>query len=414
MNTAEITLSDMLAARDRRAARQRALLAQYRRPLVSFTMNIAGPVKTSPLVRFAFSDGLAALEAAAGRPVHAEKSLAPTGCEALLVYALPAPELKRRCLAIEEGSPVGRLYDMDVLGPDGEKLSRPDARRCLVCGGPAAVCAASRAHGLEAVAEKTRGLLEDFACSRLAALAEQALLSEAAFTPKPGLVDSANSGAHDDMDLPLFQKSARALRPHLERFVRLGLDGASAVALQKAGVEAEAAMFSATGGVNTHKGAVYILSLLLFGMGRSLQTGEDPFAAAARTAAALPAPTGTHGGAVREKYRCGGVREQALAGFPAARQTRAVLEARGELDALLWCMAQLEDSTLLYRGGPEALALVRREAAAVLAAPEGAHRALAEDLDARLIARHLSPGGSADLLAAALFLQSLSPLLPLP
>ena len=139
MHTVEITLEQVLLARDRRVQRQRELAARYGGTLLSFTMNIAGPVKDAPLVRLAFQAGLASLDRDLGKPVHRELIQAPTGPEALLVYDRPAPWVKERCLLLEEREAVGRLYDLDVLSPEGEKLSRPQSRRCLICGGPVTV-----------------------------------------------------------------------------------------------------------------------------------------------------------------------------------------------------------------------------------------------------------------------------------
>ncbi|MEI3103444.1 MAG: citrate lyase holo-[acyl-carrier protein] synthase [Oscillospiraceae bacterium] len=215
MHTVEITLEQVLLARDRRVLRQRELAARYGGTLLSFTMNIAGPVKDAPLVRLAFQAGLAALDRDLGQPLHRELIQAPTGPEALLVYDRPAPWVKERCLLLEEREAVGRLYDLDVLSPEGEKLSRPQSRRCLICGGPVTVCSRSRAHGLAAIRARTRDILADFAAGHLSALARQALEDEVDLTPKPGLVDRRNTGAHDDMDRPLFHRSAGALTPYL-------------------------------------------------------------------------------------------------------------------------------------------------------------------------------------------------------
>ena len=262
MHTVEITLEQVLLARDRRVLCQRALAARYGGTLLSFTMNIAGPVKDAPLVRLAFQAGLAALDRDLGRPVHRELIQAPTGPEALLVYDRPAPWVKERCLLLEEREAVGRLYDLDVLSPEGEKLSRPQSRRCLICGGPVTVCSRSRAHGLAAIRARTRDILADFAAGHLSALARQALEDEVDLTPKPGLVDRRNTGAHDDMDRPLFHRSAQVLEPYFCRFVSLGMAAASPEKLQALGRQAEHAMLDATGGVNTHKGALYSLSLI--------------------------------------------------------------------------------------------------------------------------------------------------------
>ena len=402
----------MLLARDRRASRQAALLSRYGRPVISFTMNIAGPVKDSPLIRYAFRSGLRQLEALPCAQLCREVIFEPTGPEALLVYETQdARLLKAFCIRLESEGEAGRLFDLDVLDANGEKLSRETGRTCLVCGGPVSVCSRSRAHGLEAITARTGAILEAFAAETLGEMAENALLAEVHFTPKPGLVDEANNGAHRDMDVPLFERSAHALRPCFEEFVRLGLQGASPAALQQAGVRAEQAMFAATGGVNTHKGAIYSGALLLHAAGRLLSDEEERSLCglAAQTAAAIPAPTGTHGAAVRAQ--CGGIRTEAVSGYPTAQAVLRQLRQSGPLDALLLSMSRLDDSTLWHRGGAEGAQLVRSRAADILAAPASEREARMRRLDAELIERNLSPGGSADLLAMAFFLEKALPLL---
>lgn len=402
----------MLLARDRRASRQAALLSRYGRPVISFTMNIAGPVKDSPLIRYAFRSGLRQLEALPCAQLCREVIFEPTGPEALLVYETQdARLLKAFCTRLESEGEAGRLFDLDVLDANGEKLSRETGRTCLVCGGPVSVCSRSRAHGLEAITARTGAILEAFAAETLGEMAENALLAEVHFTPKPGLVDEANNGAHRDMDVPLFERSAHALRPCFEEFVRLGIQGASPAALQQAGVRAEQAMFAATGGVNTHKGAIYSGALLLHAAGRLLSGEEEGNLCelAAQTAAAIPAPTGTHGAAVRAQ--CGGIRTEAVSGYPTAQAVLRQLRQSGPLDALLLSMSQLDDSTLWHRGGAEGAQLVRSRAADILAAPASEREARTRRLDAELIERNLSPGGSADLLAMAFFLEKALPLL---
>lgn len=412
MPFSKITLEQMLLARDRRASRQAALLSRYGRPVISFTMNIAGPVKDSPLIRYAFRSGLRQLEALPCAQLCREVIFEPTGPEALLVYETQdAQLLKAFCIRLESEGEAGRLFDLDVLDANGEKLSRETGRTCLVCGGPVSVCSRSRAHGLEAITARTRTILEAFAAETVGEMAENALLAEVHFTPKPGLVDEANNGAHRDMDVPLFERSAHALRPCFEEFVRLGLQGASPAALQQAGVRAEQAMFAATGGVNTHKGAIYSGALLLHAAGRLLSGEEegDLYELAAQTAAAIPAPTGTHGAAVRAQ--CGGIRTEAVSGYPTAQAVLRQLRQSGPLDALLLSMSRLDDSTLWHRGGSEGAQLVRSRAADILAAPASEREARTRRLDAELIERNLSPGGSADLLAMAFFLEKALPLL---
>ncbi len=407
MPIVNVTLEDILRARDARADAQQRLLYSYRLPLVSFTMNIAGPVKSSPLIELAFDAGLNALRDALGQPVAAEIIRPATGCEALLVYDRPAAELKAACLTLETAAPIGRLYDLDVLDTDGGKLSRPEPRACLICGGPVTVCSRSRAHGLDAIMSRTHEILADFAAGYLAGLAAKALTEEVRLTPKPGLVDERNNGAHSDMDLPLFLRSIDALTPYFRQITTLSLSGADAATLQAAGLEAEAAMFRATGGVNTHKGALFSFSVLLAALGRCLAGGGDVFTHAAALAAELTPPRNTHGTAVAARHQVGGARSEALAGFPTARKAAALLRENDPLTALLWLMAHTEDTNLYHRGGAEGAAFVKERSASILAAPPEQRVALTQALDDALIDRWLSPGGSADLLALALFLNSL-------
>ena len=407
MPIVNVTLEEILRARDTRAASQQRLLDMYHLPLVSFTMNIAGPVKCSPLIALAFDAGLKELQAALGQSIAAEVVRPHTGCEALLVYDRPASALKAACLALETTAPIGRLYDLDVLDTDGSKLSRSEPRTCLVCGGPVAVCSRSRTHGLEAIMGRTNAILMDFAAGYLAGLAAEALTAEVRLTPKPGLVDEHNNGAHSDMDLSLFLRSIDALTPWFRQITALSLCGADAAALQAAGREAEAAMFRATGGVNTHKGALYSFSVLLAALGRCLTEGGDVFAHAAALAAELTPSQGTHGAAVAICHNVGGARTEALLGFPTAQKAAALLQAHDPLTALLWLMAHTEDTNLYHRGGAEGAAFVKVQTAAILAAPMERRIALTQALDKALIDRWLSPGGSADLLALALFLGKL-------
>ena len=406
MPIVNVTLEDILHARDGRADAQRRLLHSHRLPLVSFTMNIAGPVKSAPLIELAFDAGLEALYDALGQPEAAEIIRPATGCEALLVYDRPAAELKAACLALEAAAPIGRLYDLDVLDVDGGKLSRPEPRTCLICGGPVTVCSRSRAHGLDSIVDRTNEILADFAAGHLAGLAAKALTEEVRLTPKPGLVDERNNGAHSDMDLPLFLRSIDALTPYFRQITALSLSGADAAALQAAGLEAEAAMFRATGGINTHKGALFSFSVLLAALGRCLSEGGDVFAHAAALTAELTPPQNTNGSAVALRHQVGGARAEALAGFPTARKAAALLQTHDPLTVLLWLMAHTEDTNLYHRGGAEGAALVKVRSAAILAAPPEQRAALALAMDDTLIDRWLSPGGSADLLALALFLNN--------
>ena len=196
-----VTLMEMLGAREARAMRQQQLLEEYHLPVISFCLNIAGPVKNSPVLRRAFREGLERLACAllAGRldVVHREEVDQPTGCEALWVVRGDGRAVKELCVELEDRDALGRLFDLDVLDPvsgkwDRTQLGQPP-RKCLVCGKEGKGCASRRLHTVEELQGATQVILEDYFGKKdqqaLGALAAKALLYEVCTTPKPGLVD---------------------------------------------------------------------------------------------------------------------------------------------------------------------------------------------------------------------------------
>lgn len=439
-----IGLPQMLAARDRRVDRQRALLASYRLPLVSFTMNIAGPVKNSPSIRRGFQLGRELLLGQLARmkaPVRfCEEIDEDTGCEGLYVIALPPETLKEITCAIEEGTELGRLFDLDVLAPGGSKLDRPQPRTCLICGRPAKDCARSRTHTVAELQARTHELLTSalntYDAETAAALAVRALLYEVCTTPKPGLVDRLNNGSHQDMDIFTFMNSSAALWPYFAQCVRVGQDTAARpafetlAALRWPGKLAEGTMLSATSGVNTHKGAIFSLGLVCAALGRLErekwgrpklvldQVSAMMAGTVERELAGLTEKTAaTAGQRFFLRYGVTGVRGQAEAGFPAVleyglptlehglRLGKSVDEAGAA--AMLALLAHAADTNMISRGGID----VQREIAArlceLLSADCWPDRETIADLDREFIRRNLSPGGSADLLALCYLLHFL-------
>jgi triphosphoribosyl-dephospho-CoA synthase len=262
----------------------------------------------------------------------------------------------------------------------------------------------------------------------LAALAKQALIAEAELTPKPGLVDRRGSGAHHDLSLELMWRSAETVEPYFSQMAYLSacreLGTSLREELASVGRDAERAMYRSTGGSNAHKGAIWVLGLLVAAAARKHHKSAREIANAAGAIARLPDQARpelvTHGDIMRSRYGVAGARGEAMSNFPHVldfglpmlRKQRAsgCSEEVSRLDALLNIMTDLDDTCVLYRGGVRALAMVKSGAKAVLSAGGCGHangRKQLQGLDRALIAGHISPGGSADLLAATTFLDGL-------
>ena len=422
MKSYSIDLEQMLMARERRVSIQNSMLADAGpgQCLVCLTMNIAGDVKRTPMTRMLFNHGMEVMESIGFRVRDRFLLDEVTGSEAFWLLDDEGESVKAMLEALEDAFPAARLYDFDVIVPGGRKISRAVSRRCLICDAPAAECSRSRKHGLEEVKKATDELLKGFCAKKLAQMAQDSLLDELYTTPKPGLVDLNNNGAHTDMDVTVFEKSAAALGTYFEDAARLGMDRCGIRPLRERGIKAEEEMFAVTEGVNTHKGLIYSMGLLLAGIGRSLIEGGsciEHAAALAREDAevqlekALAAPS-TNGGAVYKNYGAKGAIGEAAAGFPDVlyclmRLTCYAESGFKEAAVLALCdsMAVLEDTNLLHRGGSEGLEYVRQAAAAIADMPADERIEAMRGLDRELIKRNLSPGGSADMLALAFLLR---------
>lgn len=449
-----VTVADMMQAREARFFMQQSMLSRYPgAALVCLTMNVAGPVKVTPAIERAFAWGMEKIRAVlGGHHVLFEADIhEKTGAEAVFVVQGDAKEVKRRLCALEDGCAMGRLLDVDVIAQDGEKISRTEIglppRKCLLCGQDAPVCARSRAHTVDQLFARTHAIIDEhFAgeyAKRVAQQAQRALLTEAAISPKPGLVDRLNAGAHSDMDIFTFIDSACALRDYFETCARIGLEYREKApqdcfdALRTHGLLAEAAMKHATCGVNTHKGAIFSLGIYAASLGMGYDGERSDVEAALMRCGDMTGTrmreelksieTGearTFGEAIYQQRRVGGVRAEAAGGFASVRESglpnlHTALHAGLSLNdaglcALVALMARTQDTNALRRGGEEAAAKLLGKAQAlneeVLSA--AAEKRLGDRMeeirirltvwDEELSDKHISPGGCADLLALTL------------
>lgn len=266
--------------------------------------------------------------------------------------------------------------------------------------------------------------------SFLAETACGALIEEAELSPKPGLVDRRSSGSHSDMNYNLMCRSALSLYPYFEEMVRASWGRQISTDFREEigeiGRRAEHAMLEATCGVNTHKGAIWSLGLVISACASLRMNADsnrilDCAGDIARVTDRYVPHELTHGLRVKSKYRCHGAKEEAQLGFPHIRYFGLPMlrkfKQRGDgitvsrLNSLLAILSSLDDTCVLYRGGLTALRETQRRSKAILmAGGVGSIKGekLLEDFGYWMKDSSLSPGGAADLLATSLLIQRLS------
>ena len=443
---AKITASDILASRDRRNAMRVAMSGEHPGVCVVLSLNIPGEDKLSPRVRALYTYAVARiLDAFQVRAMRGVEEI--TGPYAVFSVAEEAVAAKGAAIGIEESASHCRLMDLDVYDAGGTPVSghgRDSGRACFLCSRPAAVCMRERNHTAGEIAEAVNAMFTDFhaAMSRTissraeacAALGLEALLHEAAASPSPGLVDPLHTGAHADMDFFTFQKSSAALAHGLGRCAEAGLRHESHPAgllpvLRRIGLETEKAMFRSTDGVNTQKGALFSMGLLLGASGLLLRQGtplepENISAMLRRMTEGLVerelhnVPPKTAGEKAFTDHGIAGIRGEMERGLPSlltcGLPTLEAALAQGQscnhalIRTLIALMSVVDDTTIIYRAKSiAALRDVRKKARELLESGRLDHadwRDAVWELDKELVRKNISPGGSADLLAATWYL----------
>ena len=277
-------------------------------------------------------------------------------------------------------------------------------------------------------ASKVRKALDggDFAAARemvypttapylLAQLAENALREELDTTPKPGLVDKNDSGAHRDMDYEIMSRGISALRPYFTELAVTAGAGLDAESVRIIGVKAEKAMLEATGGVNTHKGALFCIGLTVSAVASLLSSGEvlseeNLRRNISRIAEGIPQATDTHGAAVKRSYRVGGALDCALHGYSALFEDWLPFYRSLKGDefrnhrTLLRIMSTLDDTNVLHRTCPQTLERVKRLSAELC---NNFNLNDLKKLNKDFIRENISPGGSADMLSLTILINNI-------
>lgn len=311
----------------------------------------------------------------------------------------PDPELVEGSVLRQARRPMD-FVEIPRLEQKGKPLSATSLRRALDKGG--------FKDAMEYIPESSTPYL-------VADLAERALRLELDTTPKPGLVDRQDNGAHKDMDYALMSKSISALRPYLTRLAVESAKDIDPAKIKEIGIEAEKAMLKATGGVNTHKGALFCIGLSVAVASYLASTTGSVQAYSfkelvSRVASEIPSAEGTHGAEAKRSFKVRGALENARLAYPELFSDWLPYYRGLENDphrchkTLLHIMTTLDDTNILHRRGAEGLARAEAEAARLL---EDFSESGLSSLNKDFIRENISPGGSADMLSLTIFIESI-------
>jgi holo-ACP synthase / triphosphoribosyl-dephospho-CoA synthase len=348
--------------------------------------------------------------------------------------------VKELCEILEKFHPIGRLIDLDVYDELGDRVSSGRVKSCFVCGENAKLCIRGQKHTVEEARMAFDELLleylekaeEEGLADYLALSALTAMIAEVALDPKPGLVTRKVVGIHKDMNFDLFVKSALAIVPGFRIIALKATEIENLYQFREIGLQMELWMFNATKGINTHKGMIFVLGLVVWAVALSFEEYSDldrDFVSESikqitkGVTNELKYSLDTHGGQVFNKYRLTGVRGEVEAGLPSVfehgfeqlfRHLPIVLEDEEEVApyseaykaALVAIIANSEDTNVVYRSGLESLGLLQNKAKEILEIDVWDYEAEKKYGELCLFCEenNVSCGGAADLLAVAIFL----------
>lgn len=251
----------------------------------------------------------------------------------------------------------------------------------------------------------------------LSYLAVQSIKAELDTTPKPGLVDKADNGAHSDMDYNLMLKSIYSLHSYFTKLSCLAYneDVINIDKIKTIGIEAEKQMLFTTNGVNTYKGALFSMGLVLYAASYLCQQRDKVQEQQLQKTIKLLSskfsqPDDTHGKKVIEKHNIKGALNSAIDGYPLLFDEwlpffiKHKNEEHSLIKLLLFIMTNLDDTNIYYRKGEEVVAHVKQQAQEIL---DDFSIDRVEKLNKEFVKENISPGGAADMLSLTLFIDSI-------
>ncbi|MCK9638531.1 MAG: triphosphoribosyl-dephospho-CoA synthase [Prolixibacteraceae bacterium] len=439
-------LQSILNAREQRALLKNKIAGRGY-PCVSLSLNVPGFPKSNPTVNYFFKYCLQDLQfMLKAHLVEVHDKEAIEKCDAagdfyvapFTAGSMTITEIKQMCENFEEGHPLGRYIDVDVNDESGNCISSGKSKMCFYCQvRPAIECRREQAHDMIQMRSLMFSNMKDY-CNRqresllskhLASLGLKALLYEISLTPKPGLVDRLSNGSHEDMNFLTFADSSSAISLYFEELVQAGFafhdeDYTRALPIvRNIGLRMEAAMFQATGNINTHKGLIFLMGVALFSCGKlysSLNEFDTEYFRSIvrdicrdivkRELMDSKPSNSTHGLDVFQSSGFSGARGEAEGGFKTVFEIGLPhLAEENQLNdtALIQCFlaiaAQNMDTNILFRGGQEVLTSFQDLCKAALKDLSDSNYLKVAEFCRN---EYISPGGSADLLALAIFFWS--------
>lgn len=450
------------ARTERQTTRNQVAKGQH--ATISFNFNVAGFPKSTPEVKEAFllvRTELLNFLIASRVPVMTEKGTCLHNAAGdMAIFPLRHTQqglsyLKEMLEKFEMHHPLNRLLDVDLFNEAGEPVSSGKKKPCLICKDrPALVCMREQRHTHEEFRHVAFGKIRKFLQAKyrqqitrkLTSFATQALLMEVSLPDKPGLVCPATQGAHNDMNYFTFLQSTAALSPFFMELAKLGCDwdgiccGGILQQIRLVGINMESAMNEATRGINTQKGIIFLMGFSVFAAAHVL-SGRKEFCQhefreiimllnqdlVARELLNGWNQNASHGEKCFNRFGkefAGGIRREVELGLPTIFDTAIPLMAKlfpKGLDTrqqdlaeeklthvLLALMAVNNDTNILFRKDLAVLIKLKEQAQEVLHDPKGMQSEAYQRMKSFCLEQHISPGGSADLLAISIFIYQLA------
>lgn len=442
-------LNNFLELREKRVELQNSLIKKYSLPLVAVRTNYPGENKLEPLSLSIVDIAAEEMEEYFSEKIVYKEILKNLeGKIYLFIIDEKAENIKESTIYFEENHILGRCLDIDVYDIDGNGLSRSQfgykKRKCLICDNIAFICGRSMKHSHQEIKNvlmkkyieyNNYVIKKEKTIKKLGDIAVEAMIFEAATAPSFGLVSPLTQGSHDDMDFFTFLKSSFAIKEGFEKMARISY---SYLTLEKAflrtrkiGIETEKIMFEATENINTHKGMIFLLGIVVVTTARVLYEGasfndiqpmiKNMCKDILKDFENIKNKTDlTHGEKLYKNYGFTGVRGEVREGLDIIfNGSLNILEDSLKknsdinlafLQTLIFLIGKVMDSTIVHRHDIHMLRRVKREAEEFFAAGgiySELGRQTAENMEKTYIKERISPGGSADLLAVTIFLYKL-------